>query len=262
VKGPEPELVVERRGAVRVLRLNRPQSANSLTPSLRHSLIEELIAATEDDTVRVVVLTGTGDRAFCGGADIKQLGQADSTGKRFRPPLNHPERHVIEVVIEMPKPVIAALNGSAVAAGFELALACDIRIAAPGARLGMPAVQIGMGADFSSVLLPRRIPLGIALEMLFTGEYISAEEAARWGLVNRVVPAEKVLEEACQLALKIAGNAPLAVERVKRMSVRADGLPVSAALRLDSGTNPYLSADRIEGVRARNEKRRPRWRRR
>jgi enoyl-CoA hydratase len=262
VKEPEAELVVETRGPVRLLRLNRPKSANALTPSLRHSLVEELIAAAEDDAVRVVVLTGTGDRAFCAGADIKQLGQADSAGKRFRPPLNHAERHVIEVVLETPKPVIAALNGSAVAAGFELALACDIRIAAATARLGMPAVKIGMGADFSSVLLSRRMPLGIALEMLYTGDYISAEEAARWGLVNRVVAAEKVLEEAIGLALQIAGNAPLAVERVKRMSVRADGLPVSAALRLDSGVNPYLSADRIEGVRARNEKRRPRWRRR
>jgi len=257
-----PELIVETEGATRILQLNRPERANALTAGLRRSLIEELINASEDDEIRVVVLTGTGEKAFCAGADIKQLGEADASGKRFRPPLAHPDRHVIEVVIDTPKPVIAALNGSAVAAGFELALACDIRLAVPAARLGMPAVKIGMGADFSSVLLPRRIPLGIALEMLFTGDYMEAEEAARWGLVNRVVAPDRLREETLALAARIAANAPLAVERVKRMSVRADGMPVWAALRLDTGINPYLSADRIEGVRARNEKRPPRWRRR
>src|SRR6476619_5316144 len=132
--------------------------------------------------------------------------EADPRGERFRPPMNRPGRNVFEVVTETPVPVIAALNGAAVAGGFELALACDLRIAAPGIPLGLPEARIGMGANFGSVVLPKRIPMGIALELLFTGEYVTSEVAERWGLVNRVVERDDVLPTAMGLAERIAAN--------------------------------------------------------
>ncbi|RZS84616.1 enoyl-CoA hydratase/isomerase family protein [Pigmentiphaga kullae] len=258
----EAELVVSTDNHVRLLRLNRPERRNALSRSLMVAIIEAMLDAEEDDEVRVVVLTGTGDAAFCAGGDLKEMRGNDEAGARFRSPMNRLERNVFEVVLEAKKPTIAALNASAVAGGFELALACDLRISHPGARFGLPETKIGMGANFGSVLLPRRVAPGIALEMLFTGEYIDAAEAYRIGLLNRVVDAAQVLPAALELAGRIAGNAPISVRRVKAVALRGLELPVAAALRQDPGANPYLSEDRKEGIRARLEKRKPVWRNR
>jgi len=222
-------------------------------------LTEEFLSGAEDPEVRAIVLTGTGDAAFCAGADLKEMRERDSEGGRFRPPMSQPERNLFEVVTENHKPVIAALNGSAVAGGFELALACDIRIAAPDIQFGLPEAKIGMGANFGSVVLPKRIPVGIAMELLFTGDYFGSEQAERWGLVNRVVPRSDVLPEAMRLAERIAANAPLSIRRMKEMAVKGLELPLWTALRLDVGPNPYLSEDRKEGIRARLEGRAPQW---
>jgi enoyl-CoA hydratase len=156
-------------------------------------------------------------------------------------------------------PVIAALTGAAVAGGFELALACDLRIAAPGIPLGLPEARIGMGANFGSVVLPKRIPMGIALELLFTGEYVTSEVAERWGLINRIVERDDVLPTALALAEKIAANAPISIRRMKETAVKGLELPLWQALRLDVGPNPYLSDDRREGIAAHLEKRPPNW---
>lgn len=254
-----PEHLVETRGHIRILTINRPERSNSLGRVVRHGLIEELLSAVEDPEVRVVVLTGAGDRAFCAGADLKEIREQDERGARFRPPMSNVERNLFEVVTETWKPTIAALNGSAIAGGFELALACDIRIAAEGISLGLPEAKIGMGANFGSVVLPKRIPFGIAAEMLFTGEYITAEQAERWGLVNRVVPRERLMDEVLMLAGKIAENAPLSVRSMKEKAVKGLELPLWSALRLEVGPNPYLSEDRQEGIKARLEKRKPVW---
>ena len=173
--------------------------------------------------------------------------------------MNRPTRTVFEVVTETPVPIIAALTGAAVAGGFELALACDLRIAAPGIRMGLPEATIGLAANFGSVVLPKRIPMGIAMELLLTGEYVTSEVAERWGLVNRIVPRDDVLPEALRLAEKIAANAPLSVRRMKETAVKGLELPLWQALRLDVGPNPYLSEDRREGIAAYLEKRPPRW---
>ena len=117
-----------------------------------------------------------------------------------------------------------------------------------------------MGANFGSVVLPKRIPMGIALEMLLTGEYVTSEDAERWGLVNRIVDADAVLSTALELAERIAGNAPISVRRMKETAVKGVDLPLWQALRLDVGPNPYLSEDRREGIAAYLEKRRPEWR--
>jgi enoyl-CoA hydratase len=170
-----------------------------------------------------------------------------------------PEKNVHEVVLETYKPTIAALNGAAYAAGFELALACDIRIAAEHVRLAAPEAKLGMGANFASVVLPRLIPRGIAMQMLYTGEPMTAAEALHWGLVNQVVPQGRLAETVEAFARGLVNNAPLTLRRYKHMAAKGWGLPIGSALRLDAGPNPYLSADREEGVRAFVEKRQPRW---
>jgi enoyl-CoA hydratase len=253
------ELLIETNGHVRLLTLNRPERRNALSASLRNALSEALLSADEDEQVRVVVLTGTGEQAFCAGADLKDLRAGDDSRQTFRPPMGQVERSVFEVALETKKPVIAALNGSAVAGGFELALACDLRITHPDAQFGLPEAKIGMGANFSSVLLPRLIAPCIALEMLMTGDYISAEQAYRYGLLNRIVPRGEVLQESLAMANKIAENAPLSVRRMKATAWRGMDMPVATALRLDLGPSPYLSEDRKEGIKARLEKRKPVW---
>ncbi|MCW2740812.1 MAG: Enoyl-CoA hydratase/isomerase [Blastococcus sp.] len=251
-------LIVETRGFVRVLTLDRPDRRNALSSAVQADLIEELLGCAEAPDVRAIVLTGNGP-AFCAGFDLKEIRQADERGEHFRPPMNRPTRSLFEVVTETPVPIVAALNGAAVAGGFELALACDLRVAAPGIPMGLPEATIGMGANFGSVVLPKRIPMGIAMEMLLTGEYVTSEVAERWGLVNRIVPAADVVPTAMALAERIAANAPLSVRRMKETAVKGLELPLWQALRLDVGPNPYLSEDRREGIAAYLEKRPPEW---
>ena len=163
------------------------------------------------------------------------------------------------MVTETPVPIVAALQGAAVAGGFELALACDLRVAAPGIKLGLPEATIGMGANFGSVVLPKRIPMGIAMEMLLTGEYVTSEDAERWGLVNRIVEPTTCCPPRCSWP---SGSRPTRRSRVRRMketAVKGLELPLWQALRLDVGPNPYLSEDRREGIAAYLEKRPPNW---
>ena len=257
-----PELLIAQEGFVRTLQLNRPERRNALSEALKAALISELLRADEDESVRVLVLTGSGESAFCSGADLKDMREGDQQGKTFRSPMSRVERNLFEVAMEFKKPLIAALNGSAVAGGFELALACDLRISHPQAQFGLPETKIGMGANFGSVVLPRLIPPAIALQMLMTGEYIDAQEALRLGLLNKMVAPTEVLGEALSLAQNIAQNAPISVRRVKAVAMKGLSMPVSEALRQDPGLNPYLSEDRQEGIRARLEKRKPVWKNR
>lgn len=253
------ELLVEDAGNVRTLTINRPERSNALSRSLMASMVEALLDAGDDPNVWVVVLTGAGEKAFCAGADLKDMAANDQAGTKLRHPMRRPQRSIFEVVSENPKPTIAAINGHAMGGGFELALACDLRVAADTARLGLPEAKLGMGANYGSVVLPRMIPPAIATELLFTGEPLGASDALRWGLVNRVVPAGEVRAAAAELAQKIAANAPVTVRRMKQLINKGRDLPVPVALRLDLGPDPYTSEDRVEGVRARAEKRQARW---
>jgi crotonobetainyl-CoA hydratase len=162
-------------------------------------------------------------------------------------------------MIDAKKPLMAILNGPAVAGGCELALACDVRVAADTAFLGLPEAKRGMGAHLASFLLPQMVPTAIAMEWLYTGRQISLAEAERWGLVNRIVPAAKLMESAMELARDIAASAPLSLQRMKLTYRKAHGLPLHAAMRLDVGPDPYASEDRKEGARAFLERRKPVW---
>ncbi len=259
----ESGLVTETREHVRVLTLDRPERRNALSSGLQADLVEELLDCAADIDVRAVVLTGNGP-AFCAGFDLKEIREHDQAGDSFRPPMNRPGRNLFEVLTETYVPVIAALTGHAVAGGFELALACDIRIAAPGIKLGLPEATIGMGANYGSVVLPKRIPTGIALELLFTGEYVTSEDAVRWGLVNRVVPAGQAFGAAMGLAQRIASRSAVAVRMGKRAFNRQLGLPLPDAYEAASAVmvENLLAEDATEGIGAFIGKRQPVWRHR
>ncbi|HEY6492711.1 MAG TPA: enoyl-CoA hydratase-related protein [Trebonia sp.] len=255
----QDEVLFEVRDRVAYITLNRPERRNALSYAVMTRLVDLFATCDGDPDVWAVVLTGTGDRAFCAGGDLKEMDERARQGLPIKVPMTGPERNVHEALLETYKPTIAALNGHTLAGGFELALAADIRVAADHVTLGMPEAKRGMGANFASVLLPRLIPRALALELLYTGEPISAHRAREIGLVNKVVPYAGLEKATEDLVRTIVGNAPLTLRRYKEMATKGWDLPVPTALRLNVGPNPYLSRDREEGVRAFVEKRAPRW---
>lgn len=254
-----PEVRYEIVDRVAYITIDRPEAGNAINSTVRASLIEAFSDASINPDVWVVVLTGSGDRVFCAGGDLKENNENAQQGKRHVMPMTGPDKNVYEAVLETYKPTIAALNGHAYGGGLELALSCDLRIAADHVRLCLPEAKRGMGANYASVLLPRLIPRAIAMQMLYTAEPITAQAALHWGLVNNVVTSARLVETVEALARGLLRNAPLTLQRYKHMAVKGWELPIASALRLDVGPNPYLSADRAEGVRAFVEKREPRW---
>jgi enoyl-CoA hydratase len=234
-------LLTHRDGNVLVATMNRPEARNALNPDLIDALSAALRDADADPEVRAIILTGNGP-VFCAGMDLKAFAQGGKVDG------------LIWFNRESTKtPIIAALNGSALAGGFELVMACDLVVAPEGAKLGLAEVKRGLFAAGGGTTLADRIPLAIALEMGLTGEPVTATKAHEIGLVNRVVPADQVLTQARALAQQIAANGPLGVAMTKKlMRERRWG-------ELEETAQVFGSADAIEGARAFAERRPPAW---
>jgi enoyl-CoA hydratase/carnithine racemase len=253
----EPELVRERRGAVLVARLNRPDARNALTPALLSGIGSAMVDAEADPEIRAVVLTGTGDRAFCAGMDLRSFASGDAPGT------SGDEGAVAYMRLirgEVEVPVVGAANGSAVAGGFELLLACDVVVASAEAKFGLPEVKRGLFAAGGGTFLGTRIPLAVALEMSLTGDSIDAARARELGLVNTVVAPDEVLDAAVGVAERIAANGPLGVAATKELVRMAVTDPGRAWKRLgELQPAVFNSEDAKEGARAFVEKRAPVW---
>lgn len=257
-KGDTREIIYNIRDHVGYITINRPHRSNAIDSAADERLVASFSDAAVNPDVWAVVLTGTGNRVFCAGRDLKEMHDQQKR-ERFSRPMTGTCRSLYEVVLETYKPTIAAINGAAFGGGWEIALACDIRIAADHATFAMPEARRGLGANFGSVILQRLVPRAIALQMLYTTDPMTAQEALRWGLINMVVPSQELANTAESFVRRILKNAPLSLQRYKHVSVKSYGLPLSAALRLDVGPDIYNSNDRREGVLAFVEKRAPKF---
>ena len=248
---------VERRGAVLIITVDLPERRNALTPEVRDGLLGALADAARDDAVRAIVLTGS-HRVFLAGADVREL--ADRNPEAQGRAMDDPRPY--DAVAGMVKPTIAAINGTCLGGGLEVAVACDLRVAGVGVRLGQPEVKLGIiPGGGATQRLPRLVGEGRALRLILTGDLIDAAEAHRIGLVDDVVADDNVLESAVELAERIAGNAPLAVAAAKQAVRRALDLPLADGLALERSLflGVFGSEDRREGTRAFLEKRVPRF---
>ena len=232
-----------------VITLNRPEAGNSLNAETGRGLVEAFSRVDSDDSIRAVVLTGAGDKIFCGGMDLKAFTAGEDMNI------------VSDGVFMIPnceKPVIAAINGAAVAGGFEMMMNCDMVVAADHAKFGIPEVKRSLIASGGGMRLPLRIPLAIALELGLTGDSIDAHRAYDLGLVNRVVPAGEVRATAIALAERVSENGPLAVKVTKQLMRRQ--LPPEDREADQILIRPvFASADAQEGALAFAEKRKPQW---
>jgi enoyl-CoA hydratase len=251
----DTSLLLEKDGALATITFNNPKALNALTVATFYRLEELLDQLEQDADVRVVILTGAGDKAFIAGGDIGHLATLDADGARQFALL---AQRVIDRIEAFPKPVIAAINGYALGGGCELAMGCDIRIAADSARFGQPEVKLGIIPGFAGTQrLARLIGKGRAKELVFTGEMIGAEEACRIGLVNRVVAKDKLLEEARTLALKMCDKSASAISFAK--DAIDNGLEMDfargARYEADLFALCFTTADCKEGISAFMEKR-------
>ncbi len=241
--------------------LNRPEVDNIINQQLAQELEDICWGINQDDSIYVVVITGAGDRAFCGGSELERLIQ-DSNTISSPYPSALPRMNVAAAIASIDRPVIAAINGDAMGQGLELALSCDIRIASEQARFGFPQVALGLiPTDGGTQRLPRLVGRGKALELILTAETISAEEALEIGLVSQVVSQQNLASEVEALAQSIASKAPIALRYIKEAVNKGLDLTLEQGLRLEADLYFLLhtTADRTEGIKAFLEKRPPRF---
>ncbi len=250
----------ERRGAVMEVTIDRPK-ANAIDVATSRAMGEVFASFRDDSGLKVAIITGSGEKFFSAGWDLKAAADGETPdsdygvggfgGLQELPGLN--------------KPVIAALNGMTVGGGFEIALATDIIIAADHVRFALPEIKAGTVADAASIKLPRRIPYHVAMEFLFTGRWMEVDEALKWGLINEVVPAARLMDRAREIAELLASGPSLVFAAIKEVARETEGLPFRDALALVTGRKLptvdtlYGSEDVKEGSRAFAEKRDPVW---
>jgi len=257
-----PGAVTERRGNTLIITINRPEARNAVNASVSIGVGDALQQAQDDPEIWAVVITGAGDKSFCAGADLKAISRGENI---FHP--DHPEwgfAGYVEHFID--KPIIAAVNGTALGGGSEIALASDLVVARSSAQFGLPEVKRGLVAAAGGMFrIVDQLPRKIAMRMLVTGDPISADEAARWGLINEVCPdGTPVLDAALALADRITVNAPLAVQASKRVAAGADDGAITAEVDDWRRSNREMrvvfgSEDAREGPLAFAQKRAPVW---
>ncbi|HEY1444316.1 MAG TPA: crotonase/enoyl-CoA hydratase family protein [Acidimicrobiales bacterium] len=251
------EVLRERRGNVEILTINRPEARNAINGAVSRAMSSTMDELAGDTGCWVVVITGSGDKAFSAGMDLKAFSSGEGgdiigasggfggiTQRDFA------------------KPIIAAVNGSALAGGFEIMLSCDLVVAADHATFGIPEAKRGLIAGAGGLIrMPKRLPMAIALELAMTGDPIDAERALALGLVNKVVPSATLMDEAVALAERIAANAPLAVRYSKKVMKQAADLPEADGWKINAEAVGvvFSSADAMEGPVAFAEKRPPKW---
>ncbi len=252
-----PVVLEERKDQTAILTLNRPEVMNSFNFAMLRGLQEKIDALRFDPDIRVVIITGAGDKAFCAGADLKERATlSDIQVKEFIFTI----RNLFTAVEYLPKPVIAAVNGVALGGGTELALACDIRMAASSATMGLTETRLAIipGAG-GTQRLPRLVGRGKAKELIFTGRRVGADEALQIGLVNKVVAPEKLMEACLEMAAMICETGPIAIQQAKYAINYGLETDLHTGLAIES--NAYWitipTEDRLEGLAAFREKRKP-----
>jgi enoyl-CoA hydratase/carnithine racemase len=250
-------LLVERDGAVAILTINRPNVLNALNTPTVDELRRAMLELKADATARVIIVTGAGPKSFVAGADINELAVLSPTAGREHALAG---QHVFDVIENLGKPVIAAINGFALGGGCELAMACTLRIAADTARLGQPEIALGLIPGYAGTQrLPRLVGKGRAMEMLLTGAPIGADEAQRIGLVHRVVPAADLMTEARKLAAQLAANAPVAMRYIINAVNKGVEMPFAEACQYEATLFGLVAStdDMREGTAAFLDKRKP-----
>src|SRR5437762_3867491 len=250
-------LLLDRDGAIVVMTINRPKVLNALNSQTIDELRRAMLECKGDDQVRAIVLTGSGEKAFVAGADINELAVQTPTSGREHALAG---QQVLDVIENLGKPVIAAINGFALGGGCELAMACTLRLASDSAKLGQPEVSLGLIPGYAGTQrLSRLVGKSKAMEMCLTGLPISADEALRIGLVNRVVPAAALMDDARKLAAQLAGNAPIAMRYIISAINKGLEMPFAEASQYEATLFGLLASteDMKEGTRAFLEKRKP-----
>ncbi|MHB1503722.1 MAG: crotonase/enoyl-CoA hydratase family protein [Acidimicrobiales bacterium] len=252
-----PAVERERRGNVEIVTINRPEARNAINGEVSQAMSAAFEELEHDSDAWVVILTGAGDKAFSAGMDLKAFaaGEGDAIIGASGGFAGITQR-------DFPKPIIAAVNGSCLAGGCEIMLACDLVVAVEHATFGIPEAKRGLVAGAGGLIrLPKRLPMAIALELGLTGDPMDAARALQLGLVNKVVPASDLMDEAVALAESIAANAPLAVRWTKKVMRKAADLPEEEGWKLNTEAVAavFTSADAMEGPVAFAEKRKPNW---
>lgn len=243
------EVLSELTNNVLVLTLNRPDAGNALNGALSQALFDQLEKAADDPEVRAIVITGSGEKIFCAGMDLKAFAAGEDIAKIGLG---------FAALRKCRKPLIAAVNGHALAGGFEVVLMCDLVVSVDSARFGIPEVKRGLFAAGGGVRLPARIPLAVAMEMGLTGDPISAERAKELGLINEVVPAAQLRDAALALAGRVTANGPLAVQATKQLMLDELG-GGNPQLMGELQKSVFSSEDAKEGATAFAQKRAPEW---